>query len=241
MGLKEEFLEKVKSYFPDFNEESDKVVITFDGGGDNFNSFYKAKVTDAKGKPRSGEWDCDRDMDFLFLIMDQSKVFYHWVSCTMNGTITYANKRLWVTNQNCNEPEVWVDSYDEDGNPLDGEGEVIPQEDLEWDCDEEKGSILGNGEEDYETFEISEDGFTPDEEEERKKELELSKPLPSIKISIDFIEKKKKPSQKKNGKKVVKKITKKVAKKKTLKKVIKKKPTKKVKKVAAKKTLKKKK
>lgn len=229
MGLKEEFLEKVKFYFPDFNAETDRVVITFDGGGDNFNSFYKASVTDEKGKPRAGEWDCDRDMDFLFLIMDDSKVFYHWVSCNMNGEIIYANKRLWVTNTNCDEPDVWVESYDDDGNPLNDDGEKIPEEDLEWNCEDYKGSVTSDGEEEYDVYDLLESGLTIDEDNERKKLLELSKPIPPV-----VTKKKTKTTQKKNGKKVVKKEVK----KKVAKKVGKKKP---VMKVTKKKTVKRKK
>lgn len=221
MSLKEEFLVKVKSYFPNFNPETDRVVITFDGGGDNFNSFYKARVTDSKDNPLVGEWNCDDDMDFLFQIMDESKVFYHWVSCNMNGEIIYANKRLWVTNTNCNEPDVWADSYDEDGNPLDSDGERIAEEDLEWDCEDYKGSVMSEGEEDYDVTDLLDSGLTIDEDLERKRLLELSNPKP---VSITPTKKKNKTTQKKNGKKVVKRVTK----KKVVKKVSKKKPVMKV-------------
>jgi hypothetical protein len=115
MGLKEQFLEKVKENFPDFNPETDKVRITFDGGGDDFNSFYSAKVTDENGISREGYWDSDEDRRFLFDVMDDSGIYYHWVSCNMNGEIIYANKRLFIRNTNCDEPNVWVDNYDEDG------------------------------------------------------------------------------------------------------------------------------
>lgn len=215
MGLKEQFLQKVKENFPDFNPETDKVMITFDGGGDDFNSFYSAKVTDENGVPRDGYWDSDEDRSFLFEVMDDSGIYYHWVSCNMNGEIIYANKRLFIRNTNCDEPNVWVEGYDEDGNPLNEDGEIVDESETEWQCEDHIASVLGDDEEDYEVYDISDDGLTTEEQEELERKNKKTAKSKKVKKTVKKSSKKK-PVKKKSVKKTPTK--KKVAKKKSTKK-----------------------
>jgi hypothetical protein len=244
MSIKKEFLEKVKQYYPAFNPDTDRITIQFDGGGDNFNSFYKTEVLDSKGKPLVGKWDCDDDMDFLFKMMDESKVFYDWVSCTMSGTIKYINKRLFIENTNCSEPNIWVDDYNEDGEPLDSDGNVVDESEAEWDCEDYIGLVLDDEEEDYDVYDLDLNGFTSDEKLEMEKQKVEKAVIEKIETSVNKPKskpKKIKKSKKTAPKQVKKKNVKKVVKKKTKKVVVKKKVSKPVKKSVKKKPTKKKK
>ncbi len=102
MGLKKQFLDKVKENYTDFNSETDSVIIEFEGGGDSFDSFYSIEVTryvSGEGyKVIDGDWQLNENdnMDFLFEIIDAADVDYSWINAGTRGTIKYEDGELSV-------------------------------------------------------------------------------------------------------------------------------------------------
>lgn len=99
MGLKKQFLEKIKEHYPEFNAETSEVEIEFCGGGDNFDSFHSIYVSDYKDGKWSevkGEWDIneDGDIDFLFEIIDATGVSYNFNNAGTTGRIRYEDGEL---------------------------------------------------------------------------------------------------------------------------------------------------
>lgn len=100
MGLKADFLAKVKAGYPEFNPETDTIEINFEGGGDSFGSFYNIDVSryiSGEGyKSVEGNWELDADMDFLFQILDEADVQYSWINAGTTGTIRFEDGELSV-------------------------------------------------------------------------------------------------------------------------------------------------
>jgi hypothetical protein len=100
MGLKADFLEKVKAGYPEFNPETDSVEINFEGGGDSFGSFYNIDVTNYESgtgyKSLEGNWDLDEDYDFLFKLLDAADVQYSWINSGTTGSIKFEDGELTV-------------------------------------------------------------------------------------------------------------------------------------------------
>jgi hypothetical protein len=99
MGLKKQFLEKIKEHYPEFDPETSEVEIEFCGGGDNFDSFHSIYVSDRKDgkwKELEGEWDMneDDDIDFLFEIIDATGVSYNFNNAGTTGRIRYEDGEL---------------------------------------------------------------------------------------------------------------------------------------------------
>ena len=99
MGLKKQFLAKIKEYYPDFNPETSEVEIEFCGGGDNFDSFHSIHVSDYKDGKWSevkGDWDMSEgdDIDFLFEIIDATGVVYNFNNAGTTGRIRYEDGEL---------------------------------------------------------------------------------------------------------------------------------------------------
>lgn len=239
MSIKKQFIEKVKLAFPNFNPDTDKVIISYNGSNDSFDSFSDAIVKTKDGKRISGDWVCDNDADFLFQIIERSKVYYSWVDAKMSGTIKYANRRLWVENTQC-EKIIGYDGYTDDDS-YGYDNDVFDYDNSEeWNCIEERGAVFDADEELYDVYDLNEDGFDSYDMVEK---THTAKIIP-ITIHVDTEPKmvvskpkkvKKKPlkkvksTQSRNGKKVTK------AKKKVTKAKVKAKPKKTVKKKAVKK------
>ncbi len=94
MGLKKQFLEKVKEHYPEFNKETDTIEIEFSGGGDNFDSFHSISVYEDWQNERKGDWNLDDDMDFLFEIIDATGVSYNFNNGGTCGRIRYEDGEL---------------------------------------------------------------------------------------------------------------------------------------------------
>ena len=91
MSKKAKLLEIVKEGYPDFNPETDNFEIEFEGGGDNFGSFYGIGIYrsgDYQFK-FEGELDMDKHNDFLFEILDESGCGYNWNNAGTTGRIKY--------------------------------------------------------------------------------------------------------------------------------------------------------
>lgn len=95
MGLKKQFIEKVKEHYPNFTEEC-SVEIEFAGGGDNFDSFHSISVWSEDWKPIEGDWNMDDDADFLFELLDTAGVDYDWNNAGTTGRINYQDGELTV-------------------------------------------------------------------------------------------------------------------------------------------------
>ena len=108
MGLKKQFIEKIKEHYPAFTEAG-SVEIEFCGGGDNFDSFHSISVWSEDWKPVEGEWDMnsDEDMDFLFQLLDAADVDYNWNDAGTTGRINYEDGELRV------ETTISYESYGE--------------------------------------------------------------------------------------------------------------------------------
>lgn len=147
LSVKQQFIEAVKQVEPTFDPTFDEVRIHFDGGGDSFNSFHSITLNDS-----TCDWSLNNDL--LFKVMDDSGAYYHWVSANMSGEILFKDNRLMVRNHQCEDnypPD--TESYDEEGNPLDADGDIIYESDYESDCSENRGIVLDEGEESYDTDE----------------------------------------------------------------------------------------
>lgn len=100
MGLKKQFLDRVKENYPEFNAETDSVTINFEGGGDSFDSFYDIEVSryvSGQGyKYLEGDWKLNDDMDFLFQLIDAAEVDYSWNDAGTRGSIKYEDGDLSV-------------------------------------------------------------------------------------------------------------------------------------------------
>jgi hypothetical protein len=99
MGLKKQFLAKIKEAYPEFNPETSEVEIEFCGGGDNFDSFTYITVSDYKdGKWRELEGNFDantnENTDFLFEIVDAIGVGYDFNNAGTTGRIRYEDGEL---------------------------------------------------------------------------------------------------------------------------------------------------
>lgn len=106
MGLKKQFIEKVKEHYPSFTEEG-SVEIEFCGGGDNFDSFHSISVWSEDAKLIEGDWkmESDEDIDFLFGLLEAADVEYNWNDAGTVGRINYEDGELRV------ETTVSYDSY----------------------------------------------------------------------------------------------------------------------------------
>lgn len=85
MGVKSNFIEMVKSGYPDFDPKNDTVEIEFEGGGDSFGSFSYISVY----PKREGSLELDSHWDLLFNILDSSGVTYNWNNGGTTGRIEY--------------------------------------------------------------------------------------------------------------------------------------------------------
>lgn len=230
MNLKNQFLERVKSAFPAFNHETDKVIIAYSGNDNSFESFKNAIVRDKSGKRLSGEWICDNDSDMLFQILDSSGVYFSYVDASVNGTIRYANKRLWVENTQCEKTNSFNNYVDDDLYWYDGDITHKSNE-TEWNCTDEKGAVLDEDEDLYDVYDLNEDGQDSFDRLETTRNLSprpslIPSPIPQPKQAEKPQVKKIKPTQKRNKKtisKAKKKVTKLKAKKTVKKKAVKKK------------------
>lgn len=108
MGLKKQFVEKIKEHYPGFTEDG-SVDIEFSGGGDNFDSFHSIYVYDNQYKNIEGDWkmDSDEDVDFLFELLDAADVDYDWNNAGTVGRINYEAGELRV------ETTISVECYGE--------------------------------------------------------------------------------------------------------------------------------
>ncbi len=99
MGLKKQFLAKIKESYPEFDPETSSVEIEFCGGGDNFDSFTYVSVSDYKDgkyKELEGNFDAntDENTDFLFEIVDATGVSYNFNNAGTTGRIRYEDGEL---------------------------------------------------------------------------------------------------------------------------------------------------
>ena len=119
MGLKKQFLEKVKEHYPDFDVETGYVEIEFAGGGDNFDSFHYITVDNYIGGKHSsveGDWNPDDDMDFLFQIIDETGCEYDFNNAGTSGKIVYEDGELRVETYVSTEYYGTIEEDDEDEN-----------------------------------------------------------------------------------------------------------------------------
>lgn len=212
MSIKKEFIEKVKIGFPNFNPETDKVFISYKGSDDSFDSFSDAIVKNNRGQRISGNWICDNDLDFLFQIIERSKVYYSWVDAKVSGSIRYANKRLWVENTQCEKIVGYNNYIDDDSYGYDNDVFDYDNTD-EWNCTEERGAVLDSDEDLYDVYDLNEDGLDSyDKAEISKSQTPVLNATPvaveTVKTKKRKITKKPKPTQKKNGKKITKTVKK---------------------------------
>jgi len=107
MGLKKQFIEKVKEHYPTFTEKG-SVEIEFCGGGDSFDSFHSISVWGEDWKPVEGDWKfSNEDEDFLFELLDAAGVDYDWNNAGTTGRFNYEDGELRV------ETTISTDCYGE--------------------------------------------------------------------------------------------------------------------------------
>lgn len=116
MGLKKQFVEKVKEHYPTFTEEG-VVEIEFSGGGDNFDSFHSIYVYNKEYKRIEGSWNfTSEDEDFFFELLDAADVDYDWNNAGTTGRINYEDGELRVETTISVECYGEVDDEDETEN-----------------------------------------------------------------------------------------------------------------------------
>jgi hypothetical protein len=108
MGLKQQLLDSVKNHIPQFDETKHSFSISFEGGGDSFDSFsyFETDVDDWNGM---GSDTSFLDDNLLLSIIEESGVEYVWAGGTTTGQIVYINGVLSVNTEYQND-----DNYDED-------------------------------------------------------------------------------------------------------------------------------
>jgi hypothetical protein len=107
MGLKQQLLDSVKNHIPQFDETKHSFSLSFEGGGDSFDSFSYFETD-------TPEWDGSISTKFLddrllLNIIEESGVEYVWVGGSTSGQIVYNDGVLSVNTEYQND-----DDYDED-------------------------------------------------------------------------------------------------------------------------------
>lgn len=111
MGIKQRFIEMIKSGYPDFDPQNDTVEIEFEGGGDSFGSFSYLGIY----PNRDGSLDLSDHWTFLFEILDESGVEYSWINAGTTGKIEYnMNSEQEITVSTIVSEEYWGEIYEED-------------------------------------------------------------------------------------------------------------------------------
>ena len=107
MGVKQSFIEMIKSGYPDFDPQNDTVMIEFEG--DSFGSL--PYVTPY----RQGSLDLSVHSNFLFQIIDESDVEYDKNSADNYGKIEYnMNSEEEITVSTIVIRKYWGEIYEED-------------------------------------------------------------------------------------------------------------------------------
>jgi hypothetical protein len=111
MGIKQRFIEMIKSGYPDFDPQNDTVEIEFEGGGDSFGSFSYLGIYPIK----EGSLNLDYHWTFLFEILSESGVEYNWNNAGTSGKIEYnMNSEQEITVSTIVSEEYWGKIYEED-------------------------------------------------------------------------------------------------------------------------------
>lgn len=90
MNTKQQFLEAIKSSYPNFDEETDSILIKFSGENGYFNGFSTPEIWRVSDDSLifEGEFDLEKYEDLLFEVIHESGVKYNWqYNCT--GEISY--------------------------------------------------------------------------------------------------------------------------------------------------------
>ena len=113
MGIKKNFIEMIKSGYPDFDPQNDTVEIEFEGGGDSFGSFSYIGIY--PHKHNEGSLDLNDHLNLLFQILDESGVEYNWNNAGTSGKIEYnMNSEQEITVSTIVSEEYWGEIYEED-------------------------------------------------------------------------------------------------------------------------------
>lgn len=113
MGIKKDFIEMVKSGYPEFDPQNDSVEIEFEGGGDSFGSFSYIGVWPDREKNEN--FNLNDHWDMLFKVLDAADVGYDWNNAGTTGNIKYnENGEQELSVYTIMSEEYWGEVYEEE-------------------------------------------------------------------------------------------------------------------------------